>query len=358
MRFSPPPLALDDDQRWLLLRAFGPSHAIAPSPDPERVLALAKRSSLASRIAKRTPPEQLTAELGASANQFAAATRKSLRHALAYEALAATVAGIARDLGSPLIVLKGVALHLAGHIAAGSREIGDLDVLIADDRLENLQRALFAAGFEPAAGESNEHHLPPMRAPGWGVIDVHFTVHGVTSGDTESWLTATQAAAAAKATANIPGLLLPNRELLAAHAVAHGIDQHGLSPLPLPLLRMVADLADLLPTAADWQHHLPALAQRLRASVSHRELAAIATLCEQLTAGRSPEPATSPAAILLAHLLAHAFDPEYRAGLGRRHFRHRLRHAWQRGTLLRYAARKLADRRRGRRATEAPVTKP
>jgi len=134
--------------------------------------------------------------------------------------------------------------------------------------------------------------------------------------------------------------------LLAAHALAHGIEQHASSPLPYPLFRMIADLIDLLSPLSPqpgWSAALPQLERRLRTVVEPSEIAAVKDLALGLEATTPPEDLAPGAQLLLAHLLAHTLDDEYRMSLRGRHLRHRFRQARERGTLLRYAHRKLAD---------------
>jgi hypothetical protein len=105
--------------------------------------------------------------------------------------------------------------------------------------------------------------------------------------------------------------------VLAAHALVHGIGQHGYWPGSYSLLKMVADLIDL------GFHAGGALAERAAALVARdvtaAETAAVRSLCAALAAGtdllaRGADP-SSPPALLLRHILAGRLDAEYAESL-------------------------------------------
>lgn len=340
LRFSPPPLNLIHEERWLLRRAFGPAGAPCDPLDAEAACRLALRSGLAPRIAARASGETLDQELHDFASQVKAASRRALSHALAYEQVAGEISTAAQRMGQPVVFLKGFALNAARLVTAGSREVGDIDALVDPGQAEAFHARLRNAGFRAARGTSNEHHLPPLAAPGWGVVDLHFSLRGV-SGTDGRWLSASQARALGDSTETHPACWVPDRRVLAAHAIAHAIEQHALSPNPYPLLRSIGDLIDLLPDEQKWAAAFPQLSAWLERTVAVEELAAMRDLCLVLQSGRIPGRIDSPAGRLLAHFLAHRFDDEYRTGLAGAHRLHRLKQAWQRRTLLRYAVRKL-----------------
>lgn len=343
-RFRPPPLDVDSSTRWVLRRAFVPPDLPLSASGPlDEALDRAGALGVAARIGDRTPADLLIRDLGQdAAAAFSLQTRRALEAALAYDALATALAEHAAAVGSTIVLLKGYALHAAGHATPGSRTIGDLDILVAEPFADPLHRALRQAGFHPAPGAGNEQHLPPLAAPGWGIVDLHYAMRGVCDAS-GIWLDAPGALAVGKPREVVPGCWAPDPLLLAAHTIAHGIEQHADSPRRYPLLRMIADLIDLLPGASAWTAALPELEDRLRTTVDPREIAAVRDLTLGLTSGSSPEELAAGARQLLAHLLAHALDYDYRTSLRGRHLRHRLRQARRRGTLLRYVSRKLAD---------------
>jgi hypothetical protein len=97
--------------------------------------------SLAHRLADEPMPERvalLLAEVRIDATQ-------AQRHAL-WEAEMARRA--LAPLGLAPILLKGTAYAAAGLDAAVGRSIGDLDILVPRKRLDEVERALLAAGWE------------------------------------------------------------------------------------------------------------------------------------------------------------------------------------------------------------------
>jgi hypothetical protein len=62
-RFAPPARELTPEVRWLLLRAFGPPDAEAPSVEAALAVEHGQRCGLAPRIAARIPEERLAEEL-------------------------------------------------------------------------------------------------------------------------------------------------------------------------------------------------------------------------------------------------------------------------------------------------------
>ncbi len=340
MRFAPPPLPSTPELLWLLARGFGPPDGPAPPLDEvDRAWNLAAATGLGARIAARTGAERLEAELGPLAGVARQAAETALAHALAYEGVAAEVGAVARAVDVPVIALKGMALHLGGYAAAGSRHLGDLDLLAPTDGAPRLHRALREAGFRPSGDPRNEHHLPTLEAPGWGKVDLHDRLRGVAAPNGR-WLDAS--AVAIDAGRGRDGVAVPAAAPLAAHLVAHGIDQHAFAPQPFPLLRSIADLADVLAPSADRAAVRSEVTALLAASLSADEADGAFDLVDLLDRGGMPSEGTS-AHQLLAHLIAHATDSRYRAGLEWRHRRRRLRDAWRQRRLLSLAARKWRD---------------
>jgi hypothetical protein len=311
-------------------------------PRAEAAKLAALRSGLACRIASRTPADRLTEELGAHASGLVAARRQAARHYMAYEAVLDPISELARAQGRPVVLLKGFALNAAGIAALGSRDVGDLDILVDRDSVAEFSAGLEAAGFSTAPGSRNEQHLPPMRAPVWGVVDVHDALRGVV-GPTSNWLDASGVLAVGRPTEVRPGCWVPDRQVLAAHALAHGLEQHATSPGAYPLLRTLGDLIDIVGDEQGWQEALPLLHRHVGETLREGEIVATRDLCLALQRGAAPEDSDSPAGRLLAHFLAHTFDPEYRADLRGAHRRYRLLHALRHGTLVRYIHRKLSD---------------
>jgi hypothetical protein len=88
-------------------------------------------------------------------------------------------------IGVTPILLKGTAYAAGGLAAAKGRQIGDLDILVPRDRLDDVETALLNAGWEwlksdpydDAYYRDHMHELPPMmHAERDRMIDVHHTI--------------------------------------------------------------------------------------------------------------------------------------------------------------------------------------
>jgi hypothetical protein len=116
-------------------------------------------------------------------------------------------------------------------------------------------------------------------------------------------------------TGALHGCWVPSRDVLGAHALVHGIAQHGLSPRSYPLMRMLADLVDLGWGAPGHGEAAAAAADLTARHVSRDEREAVLDLCRRLRAGEAlPDRLTrraGPAHRLLGHVLAGSLDPSY-----------------------------------------------
>jgi hypothetical protein len=136
---------------------------------------------------------------------------------MARRALAAT--------GAPVILLKGTAFAAAGLAASQGRSIGDLDILVPRDRLEEVQGALLAAGWEWVKESEYDdlyyrrwmHELPPLiHKTRDRMIDVHHTILPPTARPTPN------AAALIGAAVQLDnGLWTLSPEDIIVHAAAH-----------------------------------------------------------------------------------------------------------------------------------------
>ncbi|HSS47673.1 MAG TPA: nucleotidyltransferase family protein, partial [Thermoanaerobaculia bacterium] len=315
LRFRPPRLAPSPEVRWMLLRAFGPVAAPAAAPvDASAALALARRFEVSARIAARQGRERLAAELGSEAaagfaHDRVAAAAVSMR----LMAAAGQVAAIALPAGIPLTFLKLAGLEGAGLLAPGSRSACDVDVLAPAGRAEELWRALVAAGWQ-GEGPPYEHQLPALSHPERGVVEVHRLVPGLRLGGPS-------ATSATWSDLEREGLLLPLADLpgrcsaavpevQAAHALVHGLGQHGFSPSAYSLLKMMADLQDLgdgalTPRALAW----------VARDVPPAEAEAVRRLGARLAAGEDPAAWSGPEVTLLRHVLAGRLDADYAQAL-------------------------------------------
>ncbi len=344
LRFRPPPSGeTSPEVAWLLRAALGSHPGPAPEGRDEVIWRLAGRLGVQARIGSRSAPAagELSADLAA---RFAEARRRATATAMLYEAIALELARLAVRRGAPLVFLKGYALVAAGWVAPGSRSFADLDVLAPRAAAEALRADLLERGYRSWPVPANDQHLAPLEAPRGGALDLHFRLRGVQIGE-QGWASAEELIRSGRwrRLEELPGdCRVPDRGLTAAHLLAHGVEQHGLKPHTYPLLRMVADLVDLMPDDEAWERFGRQDFPLVRQAVSTQELEAVRGLATDLLADRLP--ASGAPALLLAHLLAGASDPPYLRSLRRRQLWARLREARRGGRLLGYLARKLAER--------------
>lgn len=323
IRFAPPPWRPSAAERWLLVRAFGPPGAPVPHAPAAELAEAAEALGLTARIAARVPPGELAAAVGAGgAARWRAARSAAAASALGLQALLAEVAAAAGEAGIPVAPLKGVALLAAELPPAGGRPAADLDVLVPSAAAEELGRRLVERGFT-AAGSGYEHQLAPLAHPTLGVVEVHRHLPGLRPPGRRAPGGGRFATWDDLATGEGGGLLepsggggrhAPRPALLVAHALAHGIAQHGWSPAAYPALRTVADLCDLGLGGPAGASLLAAAGEWTATAVRPGEAAAARALCRCLLAGELPA-AGEPAERLLAHFVLGARDARYRRSL-------------------------------------------
>jgi Uncharacterised nucleotidyltransferase len=127
--------------------------------------------------------------------------------------------------GMPVMLLKGTAFVAAGLSAGQGRQIGDLDILVPRDRIEEAEAALIAAGWEWVKPDPYDddyyrrwmHELPPLiHRERDRMIDVHHTILPLTAR-----ITPDAAALIASGVALENGLLVLPPEGMLVHAAAH-----------------------------------------------------------------------------------------------------------------------------------------
>lgn len=88
-------------------------------------------------------------------------------------------------LGCPVVLLKGTAFVAAGLLAGIGRSIGDLDILVPRDALDQVEATLLASGWEWVKPDPYDdayyrrwmHELPPLiHRDRDRMIDVHHTI--------------------------------------------------------------------------------------------------------------------------------------------------------------------------------------
>jgi hypothetical protein len=321
LRFRPPEVEFTPEVRWTLLRGFGPpERTFEYAIDSARVESVASLLDLAPRIGGRVALTALQAELGEVGGR-APLVANVLAGLVADEIVqcARLVAEVAASISVPIAFLKGVALQLCGVVAEGSRPLSDVDVLVPPRGARELAEALEKVGFGSTGSPSQEHHLPPLRRGSTELVELHDRLLGVRLSRRRRYATLgemEERGIIARVTEMPGACFVPNRELLVAHALAHGLAQHGLPPGSYPLMRMLADLVDLGLAGPDGAKLLEGAYPWLAGDVRREEADATRALCVALTshdealfAPRS----VRPDAILLRHVLAGAMDEGYRA---------------------------------------------
>jgi hypothetical protein len=244
------------------------------------------------------------------------------------------VAGVAASLDMPLACLKFAALEGTGVLAAGSRGACDVDLLAPEERAGELWRTLVAGGFRGSGLPEAEHQLPALVGPRGSVVEIHRHLPGVRlDGAASATFAALDRAGLLRPLPDLPGCLAPAPEVQAAHALVHGLGQHGYWPASYSLLKMVGDLIDLgekdkkgqqglqgeekpdvpgvpaVPEVPDW------LAWVAR-DVFSAEAAAVSRLTRRLAAGEDAAGwPPGPEETLLRHILAGRLDPDYAEAL-------------------------------------------
>lgn len=146
------------------------------------LLALARSESLLASLAHRLDGEPLPARVRTILEDARADAEQGQRQAL-WEAEMAQRA--LAPMGVPVILLKGTAFAAAGLPAAEGRSIGDLDILVPRDALDQVQEALLVAGWEWVKEDAYDdlyyrrwmHELPPLiHRERDRMIDVHHTI--------------------------------------------------------------------------------------------------------------------------------------------------------------------------------------
>jgi hypothetical protein len=318
-------VALSPEQRWAFARAFGvdvmPLDSSVPGTlDGDEAARVTLALDLAARVAARVPLQHLAGELGrAPALRLFEAHARQAERARRLHALAPELAGVAAQTATPIAFLKAAALYLTGVARPESRPAGDVDVLVPEARADVVARALERRGFRRADVPAGTHQLAPLVDGAGRVVEIHFFVPGPRAPGTGAKATfeALRSAPALERVTRLPGeAYVPARELLAAHALAHGLVQSGRTPHVYSLTRLLADALDLglhgdgglVERAAAW----------LEGHVARGEIDAVVALARRLAAGdaalfdEAQAGAPAPEAVLLRHVVAGALDDGYR----------------------------------------------
>ncbi len=219
----------------------------------------------------------------------ARAAAEHWRRSALWEAEAARRALAALDC--PVILLKGTAFAAAGLDAGTGRAIGDLDILVPRAHIDEVERALLAAGWEwvkPDAYDDDYyrrwmHELPPLiHRERDRMIDVHHTILPLTAR-----ITPDAGALIADSVPLANGLRVLAPEDMICHAVIHLFADGDLAGG----LRNLWDIDRLLREYCDDAMVWEALPRRAARHGIAREFARAMRLSERLYG--SPVPVTS-----------------------------------------------------------------
>jgi hypothetical protein len=208
----------------LLVRILrDPSSAASLAPHEwEAVITAARAEQLIGSLAHRVegvelPPKVASLMTAARVNAAYARTSALWEAEMARRALA--------PAGVPFVLLKGTALLASGSSAGEGRSVGDLDILVPRDRIDEAERALLDAGWEWVKEDPYDdlyyrqwmHELPPLiHRERDRMIDVHHTILPLTARPTPD-----AAAMVADRRQLETGLCVPSLEDMIAHSAAH-----------------------------------------------------------------------------------------------------------------------------------------
>jgi len=213
---------------------------------------------------------------------------------------------------------------------------------------QQLFHSLCEKGFVPVPGEPTEQHLAGLRSPRGGLLEIHFALRGLR--DEADRTAELETLARWESLERLDGYdgesFRPTPDLLAAHLLVHGVQQHFLRPQTYALFRMIADLSDLLPNRDDWESLQRRWGNRFGEVAPAAEVETIKRLCQQLRAGQLPAgDGRHGIERLFGHLLAGSMDRDYAESLAARYLQARLKEAKARGELGEYLLRKLRTAR-------------
>jgi len=177
------------DARLLVTALVDPS-GLRLDTDWTALIAIARAEQLIGTLAHRLdglPVPETVAMLLADARDAAEQGRRTAlwEAEMARRALAVT--------DTPVVLLKGTAYVAAGLLAGRGRSIGDLDILVPRGRIDRVEAALIAAGWEWVKPDPYDddyyrrwmHELPPMiHRERDRMIDVHHTILPLTARQT------------------------------------------------------------------------------------------------------------------------------------------------------------------------------
>lgn len=315
-RFTPPQFELPAEAQWVMMAALS---SAPPTPashlDQEELLLWLQRLGLAERLAFRHPPDLLLSTLGQTIHDaLVTQQRRAAGRTLMLIELARTIADAALQLETPVVLLKGVALMALEVTPVGSRDASDVDALVPRGKAQQLANDLVARGFEQSQVHESSQHLPALIHPRMGLTEIHVALRELRiNAPRDAEFEDLEKHQLLSPIPDLANTYAPSPEVLAAHALAHGIAQHGRSPKSYPFLRMMADLQDIAPHIGSFEEMLDAARPFLQKTVSQRELNAVLELERCFRSGFVA--ATGDGAALLRHPVAGTLSPDYQDSL-------------------------------------------
>ena len=302
-----------DELRWVLVRAFGPAEAAVPRAiDAPRAIVLARQLDVASRIATRhelTLPDELGHE---AARQLGFQRLQALALDRVLSALRSEVVTAAAGLAIPVVLLKHAALRRSGWVQEGERNARDVDVLVPRARASELQRQLNERGFRSGASAPSLHLPTLTRHPG-EAVEIHHCLWGLRLAGSARDMSAEDLISGRCEPAS-DGSFIPKAEVLAAHAIVHGLIQHRTSPRDYPAIRALADLVVLglsgNEVEARCQEYVRHVASPALTRAALRLSSALRAGVDVFTLDRA-----GPEFQLLSHVVASSEDDAYRRAL-------------------------------------------
>ena len=205
---------------WLMADPSRATHLDAKAWTEVLSMAHAEKlqASLAYQLAGTTVPASVARVLETAQLDHVTAKKRALWEA---EMTRRTLA----HLDIPVILLKGTAFAAADLNASIGRQIGDLDILVPKASLDDVEKALLAAGwgwvkedpYDDAYYRDHMHELPPLlHRERDQMIDVHHTILPLTAR-----IRPDAAALIANAVQLPNGLYMLSPEDMVVHAVAH-----------------------------------------------------------------------------------------------------------------------------------------
>lgn len=155
------------------------------------LLILGRRQGLLARLGRQVAGHGLADQIPPKAREIIGAASiavESSQTAIRFE-----INRILRALGTagtPLILLKGAAYVMAGLPPAHGRLVGDLDLMVARDRIDAVERSLVEHGWVPAETTDYDqryyrewmHEIPPLQHPLRDTpVDIHHTIAPLTA---------------------------------------------------------------------------------------------------------------------------------------------------------------------------------